>query len=270
MNSSPPPQRRRLRHVDRLGERIVRRTLLILDTLSLAAAVLVQATRPLTWRRTVQREFMRQCHLTAVLALPSVAMLGALTGAGMVFQAVYWLDAVGQLRLVAQLLVRTLVQEVGPLAVGVVLVGRSASAMAAELATMRHDGEIKALDAMGIDPMIHCVVPRVAALVTAAVGLTVFLITVALLSGFVLANMSGVGTGNLVESLNGVLTNIGPGVYLAVLIKSVLSGLIIGSICCREALLAEAVAGVPGILSRSFIEGLVAIFLITGLVSLML
>lgn len=264
------PPIRIMRVVDALGARLCYRVLDVVDILSLAVVVLALSLRPLTWRRTVRRELLRQCHLSGVQALPSAALLGVLLGLGMVFQAVYWLEAIGQVELVARLLVRALVQEMAPLLVAVVLLGRSGSAIAAELATMRSAGQLDALDAMGLDTLLHAVVPRVVGLIVAALGLTVCVTAVALLSGFAMTNAVGIGRANLIESLDAVLRRIEPGVYLAVVLKAFLAGLFIGVICCRDGVAMADEGGVPGVLSRSYIEGLIVVFLLAGAVSLML
>src|SRR5262249_4737130 len=154
---------------------------------------------------------------------PSVCLLGVILGAGLVFQAVYWLSAVGELQLVAQLLVRLLIHELAPALVGVVVIGRSGTAMAAELAGMGAESEVETLAAMGVDPLPYAVVPRVLSLVVSSLGLTIFMTVVALISGFLIANMTGVGHGNMVESLSFLLRNIETSVYVAVMLKCVLS-----------------------------------------------
>ena len=256
--------------VDRLGAVITRHLTLALDITSLAATVVGLALRPLTWRRTVRRELLRQVHLAGVAALPSFTILGLLVGVAMVYQAVFWLEAVGEIDLIAHLLVRTLVQEIAPVLVAVVLIGRTGVGIAAELAAMQSGQQIDSLDAMGLDPLRHLVVPRVIGLVVVAVALTVVFTMVALVSGFALANAFGVGRANLVESLNTVLGRIEPRIYFAVFLKCVLSGLLVGTICCRQALFGKMSESRPAMLSSSFIESLLAVFLITGAVSLLL
>ena len=268
--SRPSAGRSLLASIDGLGAAFLKRSALVVDTIGLLMLVLTRVLRPLTWRRPVRREFGRQLYLAGVAALPSFTVLGVLVGGALVFQAVFWLEAVGDIELVAQLLVRTLVQEVAPVLVAVVLVGRTGVVLAGELMNLRASGQIDALSAMGLDTTSVLVLPRVLGFTAANVALTVVFTAVALISGFALANIAGVGRANLVESVDTVLGRIEPGVYLSVLIKSVLAGLLVGAVCCRHALVGERPDGRLSILSHTFVESLLVIFLVAGVVSLLL
>jgi hypothetical protein len=93
---------------------------------------------------------------------------------------------------------------------------------------------------------------------------------VALVSGFALANVVGVGRANLVESLDTVLGRMEPRVYVAVLSKAVLAGGLVGTICVRHAVGPVTDPGRLAVLSRTFIESLLVIFLVAGAISLLL
>jgi phospholipid/cholesterol/gamma-HCH transport system permease protein len=64
-------------------------------------------------------------------------------------------------------------RELGPVVVALLVVTRSASGIAGELATMRANGEIDALRAMGLNPVKYLVAPKLAALLIAVPGLTI-------------------------------------------------------------------------------------------------
>ena len=68
----------------------------------------------------------------------------------------------------------TLLRELGPLLVGVVVIGRSGSAITAELGTMKVSEEIEALQVMAINPVRFLVVPRFLAMLVMLPVLTVF------------------------------------------------------------------------------------------------
>lgn len=259
-----------MRPVDRLGQATLQQGGLVVETVGLLIAIIIAAGRPLTWRRPVRRELIRQVYQIGVSAVPSFAILGVLVGGALVYQAVFWLEAVGEIELVAQLLVRTLVQELAPVLVAVILLGRSGIVMSAEMMRLRAGGQIKTLNAMGLNTIDYLVVPRVIGLILAMVALTVFFTMVALVSGFALANVVGVGRANLVESLDTVLGRMEPRVYVAVLSKAVLAGGLVGTICVRHAVGPVTDPGRLAVLSRTFIESLLVIFLVAGAISLLL
>jgi phospholipid/cholesterol/gamma-HCH transport system permease protein len=64
-------------------------------------------------------------------------------------------------------------RELGPLGVALLVVARSAPAIAGELASMNANGEIDALRAMGLDPVKYLVAPKLAALLITLPALTV-------------------------------------------------------------------------------------------------
>jgi phospholipid/cholesterol/gamma-HCH transport system permease protein len=86
---------------------------------------------------------------------------------------------------VANLIALSMLREMGPLMTAIILAGRSGSAFAAELGTMRVREEIDALKTMGLDPVRFLVVPRVTAAVIMTPLLTVFSDLLGLMGGSV-------------------------------------------------------------------------------------
>ena len=64
-------------------------------------------------------------------------------------------------------------REFGPLVVALLIVARSAPAIAGELASMNANGEIDALRAMGLNPVKYLIAPKLAALLIAIPALTI-------------------------------------------------------------------------------------------------
>jgi phospholipid/cholesterol/gamma-HCH transport system permease protein len=58
---------------------------------------------------------------------------------------------------------KSLALELGPVMCGFIVIGRAGAAMAAEIATMRVNEQIDAMEAMGVNPISYLVVPRVIA-----------------------------------------------------------------------------------------------------------
>jgi phospholipid/cholesterol/gamma-HCH transport system permease protein len=129
----------------------------VTGAISIGVAVLVQACRPVTWRRTVRAEFMRNCAQVALYGLPAIIITGLLVGLAMVNQVLYWLRLAGQEGLIGKFLVLGLVREIAPVVVGMLVIGRSGSTMMVELGTMRAGRQVHLLDAQGIDPFLYLV-----------------------------------------------------------------------------------------------------------------
>jgi phospholipid/cholesterol/gamma-HCH transport system permease protein len=75
---------------------------------------------------------------------------------------------------VPDLVALTLLRELGPMLIAVIVIGRSGSAVTAELGTMKVSEEIEALNIMAIDPVRFLVVPRFLAMLVMLPVLTVF------------------------------------------------------------------------------------------------
>jgi phospholipid/cholesterol/gamma-HCH transport system permease protein len=111
---------------------------------------------------------------TGVNALPIVGMTSFLLGLVIAFMSSLQLEQFGANIYVASLVAVAMVSELGPIMTAIVVAGRSGSAFAAEIGTMKISEEIDALVAMGFNPTLFIVVPRIIASVIVVPMLTLF------------------------------------------------------------------------------------------------
>ncbi|HUQ83523.1 MAG TPA: ABC transporter permease [Gemmatimonadaceae bacterium] len=171
------------------------------------------------------------------LGFGAIRLVGAsalLVGLITVFQVAYQLAPYGaevvSIRAVAWFVAR----EIGPIVVAILVVARSAAAIAGEFASMSTNGEIDALRAMGLDPVKYLVVPKLAALLIALPALTSIAIALAIVGGWMgTSGVLGFNTGLYLEQLHESLAIRDVGVGLA---KSVLFAIIIGLVAADEGL----------------------------------
>jgi phospholipid/cholesterol/gamma-HCH transport system permease protein len=233
--------------------------------ISLGVAVLVQACRPITWRRPVRAELLRNCVQVALYGLPSISITGLLVGLAMVNQVLYWLRLAGQEGLIGEFLVLGLVREIAPVLVGMLVIGRSGSMMMVELGTMRAGGQVHLLDAQGIDPFLYLVIPRVLATALGVFCLSIVFLVVALATGLVAANTLGLTNLMLLDFIEEVLTAMGPREYALVPLKTLAIGFAIGLISCTTGLaVGRAMPEVAALLPRGFVKAVLATLLISG------
>jgi phospholipid/cholesterol/gamma-HCH transport system permease protein len=109
-----------------------------------------------------------------VQALAVVGLISFLTGLIMAFQAAPPLRQFGADIFAVNLVALAMLRELGPLMTAIVLAGRSGSAFAAEIGTMKINEEIDALTTMGLDPVRFLVAPRVLAGVLVTPVLTIY------------------------------------------------------------------------------------------------
>ena len=116
----------------------------------------------LPWRRRMLRvpDLLRYIDQAGVRSLPLLLLLGYLIGLILAFQSAIPMRRFGADIFVANLVALSLIRELGPLLAAVILAGRTGSAFAAEIGTMKVNEEVDALVTMGLDPMTMLVLPR--------------------------------------------------------------------------------------------------------------
>ena len=120
---------------------------------------------------------------TGVDALPIVGLISFLMGLIMAFMSSAQLQQFGANIYVASLVGLAMVRELGPLMTGIIVAGRSGSAYASEIGTMKISDEIDALFTMGFPPTRFLVIPKMVATVIVVPLLTLFSDLFAILGG---------------------------------------------------------------------------------------
>jgi phospholipid/cholesterol/gamma-HCH transport system permease protein len=151
-----------------------------------AASRLTRAGRWVTLRVLVN-----QVRFTALQAIGLVTFLAAILSFLVISQAIRQLGRVGATDYIGTVVVVAVIRELGPLLTALIVVSRSGTAIAAEMATNRVLGEVTALEAMGIDPYIYLVLPRMLGAVVSVAALMILFDGVALASGYFAAALSG-------------------------------------------------------------------------------
>ena len=122
---------------------------------------------------------------TGVNAMPIVALISFLLGLVIAFMSSLQLEQFGANLYVASLVSIAMVSELGPIMTAIVVAGRSGSAFAAEIGTMKISEEIDALFVMGFDPTLFLAVPRILASIVVVPLLTLFSDIFAIAGGLV-------------------------------------------------------------------------------------
>lgn len=123
---------------------------------------------------------------TGVDALPVVALISFLLGLIMAFMSSLQLQKFGANLYVASLVALAMVSELGPIMTAIIVAGRSGSAYAAEISTMKISEEVDALVTMGFDPTLFLAIPRITAAIIVVPILTAFANVFAISGGLVI------------------------------------------------------------------------------------
>jgi len=106
--------------------------------------------------------------------LPIVGLISLLIGFIIAFMSSLQLKMFGANVYVASLVALAIVRELGPIMTAILVAGRSASAFAAEIGSMRVDDEVDALKTMGYEPIRFLAVPKLLATVAVLPLLTLY------------------------------------------------------------------------------------------------
>ncbi len=181
-------------------------------------------------RRLPKGALTEQAVRTGVDALFIIALLSFLLGLILAFQSAFHLAQFGANIYAANLVGLAMTREFGPMMTGIMLAGRSGSAIAAELATMTVQEEVDALRTMGIDPSRFLVAPRILALTIVQPALTLMSIFVGLLGGFLIS--TGFMDISASAYISQTLTALGMNDFVFGLVKSVVFAWIISVTAC--------------------------------------
>lgn len=135
-------------------------------------------------------ETFRQTVRIGVQAVPMVVLTAFSIGLTLAMQAAAEMQRLGADAYVPDLVFVSLLRELGPLLTAVIVVGRSGSAVTAELGTMVVAEEIEALEAMAINPVRFLIVPRFVAMMLMLPVLTVFGNAIGMFGGWTICHFS--------------------------------------------------------------------------------
>jgi len=158
-----------------IGDRIVRFFWDYVYFFDFFGEVLVKSLASIIGRRKIRwQDFPLLFLKNGVNALPIVSLILLLIGIISGYQGAIQLKQFGADIYIADLIGVSITRELGPLMTAIIVAGRSGSAFAAEIGTMKVSEEIDALRSMGFDPFTFLIIPRVLAVTFSIPLLTMF------------------------------------------------------------------------------------------------
>ncbi|MFM1868703.1 MAG: hypothetical protein RL591_2111 [Planctomycetota bacterium] len=190
-------------------------------------------------------------------AVPVVSLLGLLIGTIIAFQTFDPMAKYGAKLQVADVVAISIVRELGPLITAIILAGRSGSAFAAEIGTMKVTQELDALRTFGIDPVRFLVIPRILAVVLVTPLLSVYATILGVAGGFLILGPEGFTLAQYIDEVRGALD---VGDFLQGLVKAAIFALLVGAIGCLAGMRTGQGPGAVGLsTTRAVVAGIVAI-----------
>ena len=194
-----------------------------------------------------------------VNALPVAGLLGALVGAIVAYQTAAPLQTFGADAnvFVADIVAVAVLRELGPLITAILAAGRTGSAFAAEVGTMKVTEELDALTTMGLSPVRFLIVPRVLATVLVLPFLCVFVNLISIAGGYAVFASLGYPLATFCRRSLAVVNYVD---LLGGLFKILVFALLVAAVGCQRGLVTKQGPGAVGdSTTRAVVTGIVLI-----------
>ena len=212
------------------------------------------------------RVSLQQVHFTGLEAFPFLSLLSLLIGFTVIVQSLPQLQGMGAHGMIGKILVISIVRELGPIVTAMIVITRSGTAMAAEMATNRISGEVEALEAMGIDVFHYLIAPRVIGSTISLFCMVIYFDVIALVGGFLVASTQLTMPWILYSDY--ILESLQPLDLYISLSKSILFGFVIALVSCYHGLRAKrAPYEVPMVARSGVIQAMFFVFVSSAVIS---
>ena len=217
---------------------------------------------PAAERASVRAATAGQVWQSGIRQLPMVGFVGLALGVLVIGQAVSLLQQVSAQKYMGTVMVMVILRELGPLLTAFLVAARPGTAVVVELGALQFTGPGAPVERLRTFSLRQFVAPRVIGLALAGFCLTIYLIAVALVSGYVMAFFHGVPlrvsdyAGQLADALHWLD-------FVLIALKATLFGVVIAVVSCYHGLERMLrIEELPAATTRAVVEGLGACLLI--------
>jgi phospholipid/cholesterol/gamma-HCH transport system permease protein len=236
----------------------LREQLIFLGGAVQAFAAAVRRPRTMRWQ-----EVAVVFEKAGVNAVPIVSLISFLTGVIIAFESAQPLALFGAQAYTANIIGIVMIREFGPIFTAIILAGRSGSAFAAEIGTMKVNEELDALTTMGLEPMRFLIVQRILAGTLLMPALTAFAMLTGVAGGVLV--MLGMGF-PLAQVWNQLTSSVGVSDVLVGTSKAVVFGAIVSGLgCLRGMQTKQGPSAVGDSATRAVVSGILMIIVVDAL-----
>jgi len=229
------------------------------------AAFVHAALHPL---RVRWKDALLAAEMAGANAVGIISLIGVLFGLILAFSSAMPLKQFNAEVYVADLVAISLVRVLGPFVMAIILAGRTGSAFAAELGTMKINNELDALSTMGLDPVRFLVVPRVLAAIFVAPLLAILMNLSGLIgSAFVIRSL-GYPLVTYIDHVRSVIDSVD--VFVG-LFKALVFGALVSGVSCLRGLQTKSGPSAVGIsTTRAVVSSIILLVVAEGVFSVLL
>jgi len=168
-----------------------------------------------------------QILFTFVYALGITTLLALAIGAAVNIIGTPFLTKINQQQLIYTLLIIIITRELGPLLTAFIVIARSATAIATEIAGMVISHEVEAYISIGVDPIEHLAVPRFLGVTISLVLMNIYFSVFGLAGSYIIAKIFSSTPTSMDYYFTNLLQHLNISDVLLSLIKSIVFGAVI-------------------------------------------
>jgi len=177
-------------------------------------------------------ELIRQCYNIGYKSFSLTAITGLILGMVMTLQSIPTMKQFGAVSFVPAMVSISVIREIGPVIIALICSGKIASSIGAELGSMKVTEQIDAMEVSGANPIQYLVVTRIIACTFMIPILTLMADALALLGGYIGANLDG--HVSLLLYFNKAIASLQFSDIFPATIKTIFFGFAIGFIGCYK------------------------------------
>jgi phospholipid/cholesterol/gamma-HCH transport system permease protein len=195
-----------------------------------------------------------------VNAVPIVSLISLLTGVIIAYEVAQPLAMFGAKSFTADIIGIVMIREFSPIFTAIVFAGRSGSAFAAEIGTMKVNEELDALTTMGLQPMRYLVMQRILAGTILMPILTAFSMLSGVFGGVIVMMAMGFP---LAQIWSHLANSVGDSDVIVGTLKAIVFGAIVSGVgCLRGMQTKEGPSAVGDAATRAVVAGILMIIVI--------
>jgi len=212
----------------------------------------------------IRKVLFKQIYFTGLEASGIIVTIAVLLGSVIITQVVSLVGANGSLT--GKILVWVVLRELAPLLTAIIVIARSGTAIAAELGSMKINGEIDAIEMLGIPADRYLILPRILGVTVSVVILTFYFVLSSCVASFLVASFGWHIPYQ--QFVQGIMLSLGATEVIMLICKSLFFGLFISATCCCYGLsVGRSATEIPQAATKAVMASLFAVFFLDGLIS---
>ena len=249
----------------RLGRWSLIRLSLVSEIITLLGQALKNLLRLLRHgNAAIGQVLLKQIYFTGLQAAGIIVTIAAMLGAVIITQVVSLVGNNGSLT--GKILVWVVLRELAPLLTAIIVIARSGTAIAAELGSMKINGEIEAIEMLGIPADRYLILPRILGVTLSVVILTFYFVLCSCVASFLVAWLGWHIPYQ--QFVQGIMLSLGAEEIIILFSKSLFFGLFISATCCCYGLaVGRSATEIPQAATKAVMTSLFALFFLDGLIT---